>query len=81
MTVPNHRPVPLLALWLDVPPGEVVSAQLGTPAAARSSRPASARVATDYVLDPRDADRRIAPVPPGFEPVAANASWRVATRC
>ena len=60
-------------------------ARSSAPSAARRSgafvTPASARVATDYVLDPRDADRRIAPVPPGFEPVAANASWRVAARC
>ena len=43
--------------------------------------PADGRVAADYVLDPRDVDRTIAPPPPGFAPVAANDSWRVLRRC
>jgi hypothetical protein len=38
-------------------------------------------VAADYILDRRDLDRTVAPPPPGFAPVAGNASWRVLARC
>ena len=44
-------------------------------------RPTTTKVAHDYILDPRDLNQRIPPPPPGFEPVAANASWRVSAKC
>jgi len=79
--VPNHRPVPLLALWLDTPPGRVVSLQERTIARGTYARPATARVARDYILDPRDL-RKAIPLPPaGFNLVAGNRSWRVFKRC
>ena len=79
--VPNHRPIPLLALWLDVEPERVVSLQERTIARGAYARPATARVARDYVLDPRDLRKAIPPPPPGFGLVAANRSWRVFERC
>jgi hypothetical protein len=81
VTVPNHRPVPLLALWLDLRPRAIVDAQERRPATGTWITPATPAVARDYVLDPRDLDKRIVPPPPGYRPVAANASWRVSTRC
>ncbi len=81
VTVPNHRPVPLLALWLDLAPRAIVAARDRVPPHGTFTTPATPAVARDYVLDPRDLDRRIRPPPPGFTPVAANGSWRVFTRC
>ena len=80
-TVPNHRPVPLLALWLDVDPKRIVVAQEHRPTTGTYVVPANARVARQYILDPRDVDPRIPPPPAGFEPVASNASWRAYARC
>jgi hypothetical protein len=79
--VPNHRPVPLLALWLDVRPDAIVPATQRRTVRGTYVAPADNAVASDYILDPRDVDRRIAPPPRGFRPVARNASWRVFTRC
>jgi hypothetical protein len=81
VTVPNHRPVPLLALWLDTAPREVVAAQVRVPARGTFVVPATTSVADDYVLDPRDRIRIIPSPPAGFVPEAANDSWRVLTRC
>jgi hypothetical protein len=81
LTVPNHRPVPLLALWLDADPAAIVSAQERRPRRGTWVAPATPAVAHDYVLDPRDLDQRIAPPPAGMRPAGANASWRVFTRC
>jgi hypothetical protein len=81
VTVPNHRPVPLLALTLDVRPRAVVSAQERRPQQGTWVEPATGAVARDYILDPRDLDKRIAPPPRRFAAAGANASWRVFTRC
>jgi hypothetical protein len=81
ITVPNHRPVPLLALWLDEDPAMIATAQEHTPRSGTYVRPRTARIARDYILDPRDLNQRIPPPPPGFAPVTANASWRVFSRC
>ena len=79
--MPNHRPIPLLALWLDAPPERVVSLQERSIVRGAYARPATARVARDYVLDPRDRRKAIPPPPPGFRLAAANRSWRVFRRC
>jgi hypothetical protein len=81
VTVPNHRPVPLLALWLDVDPQRIAVAQERTPRSGTYVVPSSRRVARRYILDPRDVDPRIPPPPPGFLPVGANASWRAFAQC
>jgi hypothetical protein len=81
VTVPNHRPVPLLALYLEAAPTAIVSAQEERPRRGTWVTPADAAVAHDYILDPRDLDRRIPPPPAGMRPAGGNASWRVATRC
>ena len=81
VTVPNHRPIPLLALWLDSAPRDIVAAQIRVPARGTFVVPATGSVADDYVLDPRDRDRSIPSPPAAFTPVAANDSWRVLTRC
>jgi hypothetical protein len=81
ITVPNHRPVPLLALWLDLGPKRIAVAQEQTPRTGTYVRPTTRRVARAYILDPRDLDQRIPPPPPGFRAVTANASWRVFADC
>jgi hypothetical protein len=58
-----------------------VSAQEERPARGTWVTPATAAVARDYVLDPRDLDKRIVPPPPGFARAGADASWRVFARC
>jgi hypothetical protein len=80
-TVPNHRPVPLLALWLDTDPKRIAVAQEHRPTTGTYVVPSNPRVAHQYILDPRDVDPHIPPPPVGFRPVAANASWRVYGRC
>jgi hypothetical protein len=81
VTVPNHRPVPLLALWLDVAPDRIAVAQERRPRRGTYVVPSSARVARRYILDPRDVDPRIPPPPPGFRPIGSNASWRAFADC
>jgi hypothetical protein len=81
VAVPNHRPVPLLALWLALPPRAIVSAQLERPRAGLYVDPATARVERNFTLDPNDPRRLTARVPPGFERVDANSSWVLYERC
>jgi hypothetical protein len=81
ITVPNHRPVPLLALWLDTEPQRIAVAQERLPSTGTYVRPRTAKIARDYILDPRDLNQRIPPPRPGFRQVAANDSWRVFARC
>jgi hypothetical protein len=73
--VPNHRPVPILAWYLDRRPGEIVSAQLESPKRGLFVAPADAEVKEKFVLDPRDPHPLDATVPPGFRPVTRNRSW------
>ncbi len=79
--VPNHRPVPLLALWLDLDPRRVVSAQERRTALGTYVRPATPTVAHDYILDPRDEDQSVAPPPATFHLAGGNRSWLVYKRC
>ena len=81
VAVPNHRPVPHVALWTGIPPGEIVSAQLEQPTRGTYIDPANERVLRNFTLDPRDPKRLTASVPRGFEEVAANESWRLYARC
>jgi hypothetical protein len=81
VAVPNHRPVPHIALWADIPPGEIVSAQLERPATGVYLDPASERVERNFTLDPRDPKRLTAAVPAGFEREVANESWVLYANC
>jgi hypothetical protein len=81
VAVPNHRPVPLLALWLDTAPSAIVVAQERRPDHGSYALPASPAVARDYILDPRDVDQGIPAAPVGFTRAASNASWRIFRRC
>ena len=81
VAVPNHRPVPHIALWTDIPPGEIVSAQLEQPSEGVYLDPASERVERNFTLDPRDPKRLTAAVPPGFERELTNESWVLYANC
>jgi hypothetical protein len=77
VAVPNRRPIPLLALWLELEPGALVDAQEdGLPRRGSYLVPATAKVARDYILDRRDRDKRIPPPPSGWTQVDRNDSWR-----
>jgi hypothetical protein len=78
--VPNHAPVPLLALYLKTSPKNVVSPESGTISSGVYVDPASPAVERDYVLDSRDPHQPPA-VPPGFSAVQTNRSWLVFRRC
>lgn len=78
--VPNHAPVPLLALYLRASPALVVSLQTGSITRGVYADPRTGEVERDYVLDPRDPHEAVT-VPPGFRPVAGNPSWIVYRRC
>jgi hypothetical protein len=79
--VPNHRPIPLLALELKASPANVVSAQVRTLARGTYAQPASRAVERDYILDRHDPGTLTPRPPPGFVRVAANRSWTVLRRC
>ena len=81
VAVPNHRPVPHIALWTGIPPGQIISAQLEQPTRGLFVDPASERVLRNFTLDPRDPKTLTAAVPPGFERVAANESWVLYANC
>ncbi|MGH2981438.1 MAG: hypothetical protein ACRDKV_05290, partial [Solirubrobacterales bacterium] len=83
ISVPNHRAVPRLAAWLDLPPSEIVSStEQRQPARGYFLEPASENVVRHFVLDPNDPARYEEPVPAGFRRVAVdNDSWRLYARC
>jgi hypothetical protein len=78
--VPNHAPVPLLALYLKTSPENIVSAQVKPISSGEYLEPADKEVEEDYVLDPNDPHLPVN-VPPGFTEVHANRSWFVFERC
>ena len=51
--VPNHAPIPLLALYLKTSPLNIVSAQVNKISAGQYVDPASKEVEESYVLDPQ----------------------------
>ncbi len=73
--VPNHRPVPVLAWYLDRDVEDFVSAQLERPVRGLYVAPANSEVEEKFVLDPRDPKRLEAAVPAGFRSVGGNESW------
>ena len=78
--VPNHAPVPLLALYLKTSPRNIVSPEAGHIATGMYVDPASKEVEEDYVLSPDDPVERVS-VPPGFSESATNRSWLIFQRC
>ncbi len=78
--VPNHAPIPLLALYLKTGPEHVISAQVGAISSGQYVDPASKEVEESYVLDPHDPHVPVS-VPPGFHEVHANRSWLIFQRC
>jgi hypothetical protein len=78
--VPNHAPIPLLALYLHTSPANVISAQVGHIARGVYVDPANREVEDDYVLDPRDPHVAVS-VPPGFAATRSNRSWLIFQRC
>ena len=80
VAVPNHAPIPLLALYLKTSPANIVSLQVGQISAGVYVDPASKKVEEDYVLDKHDPHRAVS-VPPGFTASATNRSWLIFKRC
>jgi len=78
--VPNHAPIPLLALYLKTSPANVISAQVNQISYGTYVDPASMGVERDYVLDPHDPHLAVT-VPPGFTESATNRSWLIFERC
>jgi hypothetical protein len=78
--VPNHAPVPLLALYLKTSPRNIVSLQSGHIGSGVYVDPADKEVEKDYVLDAHDPVEPVS-VPPGFTEAATNRSWLVFQRC
>ncbi len=81
ISVPNHRPVPLLALWTDLPAEQIYSAADKRQRSGVFIAAATAKVASDYILDPRDLNRSVAPPPANFKLAGGNRSWLVYQRC
>jgi len=78
--VPNHAPIPLLALYLKTSPARIVSAQVAQIGSGQYLGPASRAVEESYVLDPHDPHVAVN-VPAGFARIAANRSWVLFGRC
>jgi hypothetical protein len=79
--VPNHAPVPLLALYLKTSPRNIVSPEAGHIDTGVYVDPADKEVEEDYVLDPRDPVPKHVSVPPGFTESASNHSWLIFQGC
>jgi hypothetical protein len=79
--VPNHAPIPLVALRLHAAPSNVVSEEVREISRGVYVDPADREVQTDYVLDPHDPHPIEPHVPRGFNLIARNASWRIYARC
>ena len=78
--VPNHAPIPLLALYLETSPRNVVSAEAGPISSGSYVDPASREVEENYILDTHDPHLPVT-VPPGFVETHANRSWFVFAHC
>jgi hypothetical protein len=81
LAVPNRRPIPLLALWLDREPATIADAQAAVPARGAYLVPRTPRVARDYILDRRDRDRSVPRPRADFRLVRRNPDWLLFGRC
>jgi hypothetical protein len=78
--VPNHAPIPLLALYLKARPSSIVSAEAKPIESGIYLDPASVEVEREYVLDPRDPHKSVS-IPPGFVESHADRSWLLFQHC
>jgi hypothetical protein len=78
--VPNHAPIPLLALYLKGRPGLVVSAEAKQIETGTYVDPASMEIERDYILDPKDPHAAVS-IPPGFLATHSNRSWLIFQKC
>jgi hypothetical protein len=78
--VPNHAPVPLLALYLKGRPGLIVSAEAHQIEEGTYVDPATIEVEHDYILDPKDPHAAVS-IPPGFAAAQSNRSWLIFEKC
>ena len=80
--VPNHAPVPLLALYLKTSPANVVSAR-GRRTSTRGDlrRPGRAEKSKKTTCSTRATRTQPVSVPPGFSESARNRSWLIFQRC
>jgi hypothetical protein len=78
--VPNHAPIPLLALYLKTRPSQIVSAEANPIGRGSYVDPASLEVEREYILDPKDPHRPVS-IPPGFTEAATDSSWLIFRRC
>jgi hypothetical protein len=78
--VPNHAPIPLLALYLKAKPSDIVSAEVKPIKSGTYVDPASLEVERDYILDRRDPHLPVS-IPPGFTEEHANSSWLIFQHC
>jgi hypothetical protein len=78
--VPNHAPIPLLALYLKGRPSLIVSAEARSIESGAYVDPASTEVEKDYILDPKDPHAAVS-IPPGFTESSSNRSWLIFKHC
>lgn len=78
--MPNHAPVPLLALYLRTSPARIRSAESGHIDRGVYADPASLEVEREYILDNHDPHEAVT-VPPGFTAAGANRSWLIFKHC
>jgi hypothetical protein len=87
VTVPNARPIPFLALWLNRGPSDIVPAGEASPAAASEPasgylvEPATEEIAEVFRLDPKEPLVATPAPPPGAEPTFSNESWDLFASC
>ncbi|MGA9874605.1 MAG: hypothetical protein WBQ21_02240, partial [Solirubrobacteraceae bacterium] len=78
--VPNHAPIPLLALYLKGRPSLIVSAEARSIESGTYVDPASTEIEKDYILDLKDPHAAVS-IPPGFTEAHTNRSWLIFQKC
>jgi hypothetical protein len=81
VTLPNRRAVPQLALWTGIAPRDIRSAQELGRWEGTSIAPASDAVADQFVLDARDKDRSLPPLPADDVELHRGRYWVVFSAC
>jgi hypothetical protein len=83
ISLPSHRAIPILAMFLNLRPMQIVSSsEQRRPDHGYFLDPANQFVLREFIVDPADPIRLRTQVPPGFRPVPTdNESWRLYERC